>query len=122
MSKAYAWPGDSRLAVSIVVNVEEGAEGTIADGDPGPEPVDELGITLRRPVRSYGNESNYQYGIKAGAPRVLAILSACGIQATFTTAALALERAPEPYTRRSPCIACCSVSVWRWLSASRSAS
>jgi len=95
VSKAYAWPGDSRLAVSIVVNVEEGAEGTIADGDPGPEPVDELGITLRRPVRSYGNESNYQYGIKAGAPRVLAILSACGIQATFTTAALALERAPE---------------------------
>ena len=94
MSKAYAWPGDSRLAVSIVVNVEEGAEGTIADGDPGPEPVDEFGITLRA-LRNYGNESNYQYGLKAGAPRVMTKLRRSASKATFTAAAVSLERAPE---------------------------
>ena len=38
------WPGDARLALSIVVNVEEGAEMSIRDGDKGPEPVDELGF------------------------------------------------------------------------------
>jgi peptidoglycan/xylan/chitin deacetylase (PgdA/CDA1 family) len=91
----YTWPNAARLAVSIVVNLEEGAEATIADGDSAPEPVDELGITLKRAMRNYGNESNYQYGIKAGAPRVLRTLEARGITATFTAAALALERAPD---------------------------
>lgn len=91
----YAWPDGARLALSIVVNVEEGAESTIADGDRGPEPVDELGIVLKKPVRNYGNESNYRYGIKAGAPRVMRLLKTYGVRATFTAAAVALERAPE---------------------------
>jgi peptidoglycan/xylan/chitin deacetylase (PgdA/CDA1 family) len=94
-AQPYAWPDDARLALSIVVNVEEGAESTIADGDRGPEPVDELGIALKKPVRNYGNESNYRYGIKAGAPRVMRLLKAYGVRATFTAAAVALERAPE---------------------------
>ena len=46
--KPYAWPNDAQLALSVVVNVEEGAEASIAEGDRGPEPVDELGITLKR--------------------------------------------------------------------------
>ena len=88
------WPNGAKLALSIVVNVEEGAEATIADGDRGPEPVDELGISVRKAIRNYGNESNYQYGVKAGAPRVMALLEKHGITATFTAAAVALERAP----------------------------
>jgi peptidoglycan/xylan/chitin deacetylase (PgdA/CDA1 family) len=91
----YFWPQDARLALSVVVNVEEGAESTVAEGDRGPEPVDELGIALKKPIRNYGNESNYQYGIKAGAPRVLRLLEVQGIKATFTAAAVALERAPQ---------------------------
>ena len=31
--KPYAWPEEARLALSIVVNVEEGAEANILDGD-----------------------------------------------------------------------------------------
>jgi peptidoglycan/xylan/chitin deacetylase (PgdA/CDA1 family) len=93
--KPYAWPGGANLALSIVVNVEEGSENTIADGDRGPEPVDELGIVLKKPIRNYANESNYRYGIKAGGPRVLQLLQKHRITATFTAAALALERAPE---------------------------
>ena len=91
----YRWPHHARLALSIVVNVEEGAEATIRDGDRGPEAVDELGIVPKKPVRNYGNESNYQYGIKAGAPRILRLLDEHRIRATWTAAALALERAPE---------------------------
>ena len=89
------WPGRARLAMSFVVNVEEQSEYSVAAGDKAPEPVDELGVTLKRPVRNYGNESNYLYGIKAGAPRVLALLQEHGIAATFTAAAVSLERAPE---------------------------
>lgn len=92
--KPYAWPGDARLALSVVVNVEEGAEANILDGDKYPEPVDEMGIVLKRSIRNYGNESNYRYGITRGAPRVMRLLEKHGIRATFTACALALERAP----------------------------
>jgi allantoinase len=94
-AKPWSWPGDARVALSIVVNVEEGAEANLLDGDKYPEPVDEMGIALKRPVRNFGNESNYRYGLTRGAPRVLRLLEQYGVKATFTACALALERAPE---------------------------
>lgn len=90
----FSLQGDRRLALSVVVNVEEGAEQSVAFGDKRPEPVDELTVALRAPVRNLGNESNYQYGIKAGAPRVLRLLEKHAVPCTFTAAAVALERAP----------------------------
>ncbi|MDH3659521.1 MAG: polysaccharide deacetylase family protein [Alphaproteobacteria bacterium] len=95
MTAPLAWPGNARLALSIVVNVEEGAEMSVQDGDRGPEPVDELGLSLKKPIRNFGNESNYRYGIKAGAPRVFGLLRTHGVKATVTAAALSLERAPD---------------------------
>ncbi|MEY4358384.1 MAG: hypothetical protein RL469_1710, partial [Pseudomonadota bacterium] len=92
---SWRWPNEAKLALSLVVNVEEGAEQNLADGDRGPEPVDELGVMLKKPVRNYGNESNYAYGINEGAPRVLNLLQKYGMSATFTAAAVALERAPQ---------------------------
>jgi len=90
----WTLPRGARLALSLVVNVEEGSEMTIVDGDRGPEAVDELGIAMRKSIRNHGNESNYQYGIKAGAPRIMRLLQDRDMRATFTAAALALERAP----------------------------
>ncbi|MGI9520270.1 MAG: polysaccharide deacetylase family protein [Hyphomicrobiaceae bacterium] len=95
MALRYEWPNNAKLALSIVVNVEEGAEMSLAEGDKKPEPVDELGIALQIPIRNYVNESNYQYGINAGGPRVLDLLSANQIPTTFTAAAVSLERAPK---------------------------
>ena len=92
---SVTWPNGARLALSIVVNVEEGSELSIAEGDRGPEPVDELGVTFKHALRNYGNESNYRYGLKAGAPRVMRLLRDRGVRATFTAAALSLERAPD---------------------------
>ncbi len=92
--KDFRWPGGNTLALSIVVNVEEGAERSILKGDKGPEPVDELGAVPRKPIRVHGNESNYQYGINRGAPRVLKVLDDAGVQATWTVCAEATEKAP----------------------------
>jgi allantoinase len=89
------WSNGAHLALSLVVNLEEGAEFNVRDGDRGPEPVDELGIVLKKPVRNFGNESNYAYGINEGAPRLLRVLAKYHARATFTAAAVALERAPE---------------------------
>ena len=89
------WPGGAKIALSIVVNVEEGSEMTVARGDKGMEPVDELGIHIKAPIRNYGNESNYLYGLKAGAPRVAKLLRAYDAKASWTVAAMSLENHPE---------------------------
>ena len=89
------WPNGAKLALSVVVNVEEGSEMTIARGDRGMEPVDELGVHVKSAIRNYGNESNYLYGIKAGAPRVVKLLRRYDIMASWTVAAMALENHPE---------------------------
>lgn len=90
----FTWPDGRKLALSIVVNVEEGAERRIDEGDPRPEPVDELGAVPGKPIRIHGNESNYQYGINRGAARVLKILDAARLPATWTVCGQALEKAP----------------------------
>ena len=89
------WPGGAKVALSIVVNVEEGSEQSIARGDKGMEQVDELGVFVKGPIRNYANESNYLYGIKAGAPRVIRLLREYGVAASWTVAAQSLETHPE---------------------------
>lgn len=111
----FRWPEGKRLALSIVVNVEEGSEMSLRDGDKGPEPVDELGVALKIPIRNYGNESNYLYGLRRGFPRIAALLDRYRVPATFTAASLALERAPEiaQYIRDGGHEPCCH--GWRWV-------
>jgi len=89
------WPDGAKMALSIVVNVEEGSEMTVARGDRGMEPVDELGIHIKSAIRNYGNESNYLYGIKAGAPRIVKLLREFDVMASWTVAAMSLENHPE---------------------------
>jgi len=49
------WPNGAACALSIVVNVEEGSEQSLARGDKGMEPVDELGVFVKGPLRNYAN-------------------------------------------------------------------
>lgn len=88
------WPDGNHVALSLVVNVEEGAERSIARGDKGMEPVDELGMHVKDAIRSYANESNYLFGIEVGARRVLKLLDRFGMAASWTACGLALEQAP----------------------------
>ena len=89
------WPHGAKLALSLVVNVEEGSEQSVSRGDKGMEPIDELGVFVKGPVRNYSNESNYHYGIKAGAPRVIRLLRDYDMEASWTVAAQSLENHPE---------------------------
>jgi len=92
---ALPWPGDARVAVSLVVNVEEGSERSLIRGDSGMEAVDELGMFVKGPVRNHSNESNYLFGIKAGAPRLLRLLAQYNCPATWTVCGQSLEQAPQ---------------------------
>jgi allantoinase len=111
----WTWPQKAKLALSIVVNVEEGSEYSIGDGDKITDPVDELGVSLKKPIRNYGNESNYRYGINEGHARVAALLDKYKVAATYTAATVALERAPAiaAYIRARGHETCCH--GWRWV-------
>ena len=64
--KMSSWPRNARLARSLVLNVDEGTEGSVLAGDKYPEAVEEMHVALSAPIR---NTSDYQYGITATAPR-----------------------------------------------------
>src|SRR3984893_17726280 len=95
MSARFTLPSDERVALSIVVNLEEGAEQSIAAGAKHPEPVDELGVALRIPILNFANESNYEYGIRAGAEGVFRVLAQHAATCKAAAAAPALALAPK---------------------------
>jgi peptidoglycan/xylan/chitin deacetylase (PgdA/CDA1 family) len=108
------WPRGERLALSFVVNVEEGSERSIVRGDKGMEAVDEFGMFLKDPIRNHANESNYQFGIKVGGPRVLRLLAEQGVAATWTVCGQALENAPELARAISAAGHEAASHGWRW--------
>jgi len=89
------WPNQARLAVSLVINVEEGSERSILRGDSGMEAVDELGMFVKGPVRNYANESNYAFGLQVGAPRILRLLKQYGFATTWTVCGMSMEAVPD---------------------------
>lgn len=88
-------PSERALALSLVVNVEEGSELGVLPEDTSNEPVDEMGISLRKQYRNHGNVSNYAYGINEGLDRVVRTLDEFEVPATWTCCGLALTRAPQ---------------------------
>ncbi len=89
------WPGDARVAVSVVVNYEEGSEYSTLDGDPAGETMGEAPSPVPAGERDLANESFFEYGSRAGVWRILNILDQYDVKATFYCCALALERNPE---------------------------
>ncbi len=89
------WPEKARVALSVVVNYEEGSEHSFAFGDPDQEAYKEYPKVLPEGVRDRGNESNYEYGTRAGFWRILRTLAKHNAPATFYCCAVALEKNPE---------------------------
>ncbi|MBI4498756.1 MAG: polysaccharide deacetylase family protein [Chloroflexi bacterium] len=89
-----AWPNGARLAVSLVLNYEEGAERSILDGDPDHEVVSEVPSPVPTGQRDLAVESMYEYGSRAGVWRVLSLADRYQAPLTFYLSALALERNP----------------------------
>src|SRR5262245_29101286 len=87
------WPGGARLAVSVVVNVEEGAELSLGMGDEANEFIYE---TVERVdgARDLCMESHYEYGPRVGWPRIRAALRRYGARATPSACGRALAYSP----------------------------
>ncbi len=85
----FAWPERKRLALSIVVNYEEGSEHSYSV-DKTIEGVGEF-LPVDIPIRDPGNESSYEYGPRVAIWRVLNTFKKYNAKATFFATALALK-------------------------------
>ena len=107
------WPGGARVAVSIVVNFEEGAEFSMSDGDPENEAVYEIEQRLAgRPDPAI--DSHFEYGSRAGWWRIMEVLGQHGTPATVSSSGRAVERLPllaQDAVRRGHEV---SAHGWRW--------
>src|SRR6188768_3819094 len=87
------WPHGARLAISIVVNYEEGSERSHAMGDPDQESMTEWGAYPFPPeARNLAMESMTEYGSRVGVWRLLGLFGATGVKSTFFACAVAFEQ------------------------------
>ena len=111
------WPGEARIAVSFVLNYEEGGENTILNGDAGSEVflTETPGGTPIVGGRDLSTESMYEYGSRAGFWRVHRVFQKHGVPLTVYAVAQALER--NPAAARAMIDAGWEVAShgWRWI-------
>jgi allantoinase len=90
------WPGGARIAVSFVLNIEEGGENNVLQGDPGSETfLSEIIGAERFADRHMSMESLYEYGTRAGAWRVLRAFADRDLPLTIFGVARALQANPD---------------------------
>lgn len=89
------WPNGARVAISLVVNFEEGSESQVGDGDSQSERVGEVLSVVEQSKRDYGQEQIFAYGMRAGLWRFLDCLDSNTLPATFYFCGKAVQRAPE---------------------------
>ncbi|MCA3510544.1 MAG: allantoinase PuuE [Rhodobacter sp.] len=91
------WPQGARIAVSLVLNYEEGGENSILHGDAASEAFlsDIAGAVPWPGQRHWNMESLYDYGARAGFWRLHRLFTGRGLPVTVYGVATALARSPE---------------------------
>lgn len=92
-----AWPGGAKIAVSLVLNYEEGGENCTLHGDAASEAFlsDIPGAAQWPGKRHWNMESIYEYGARAGFWRLHRLFTGMDIPVTIYGVATALARSPE---------------------------
>lgn len=88
------WPNGARLALVVVLNVEEGAEPSILDGDDATETALTDGIRDEVPagMRDFVAELLFEYGSRVGFWRIVSLMRERGLPLTVNACAQALSR------------------------------
>ena len=77
------WPNKAQIAVSLVVNYEEGAEYSTLDGDDHHETNGEVPSPVPPQDRDLNNESFFEYGSRVGVWRLLDMFKRHEVSSTF---------------------------------------
>lgn len=91
------WPNGNRLALQFVLNIEEGAEQSILNGDPGSEYyLSEIPNAVSiQGLRHYSSESHFDFGSRVGIWRILRLFAQHQLPLTAFACGRALELNPE---------------------------
>ncbi|MDP1532350.1 MAG: allantoinase PuuE [Rubrivivax sp.] len=110
------WPGQARLALQFVLNIEEGGENSVLHGDAGSEQfLSEMFNPPAYAARHLSMESLYDYGARVGVWRILREFERRGLPLTVFAVGMALQRQPElarACVELGHEIAC---HGWRWI-------
>lgn len=107
------WPNGAQLAVSVVLNVEEGAELALSAGDERNEARHEVNHEVVG-VPDLCMESHFEFGARVGYWRITNLLDTVGVPLTLNACSRALETTPWIATdaaKRHYEICC---HGWRW--------
>jgi putative urate catabolism protein len=89
------WPDDACVAVSLILNYEEGGELCILNGDHESESVlTDVGAVPLPDARNLNVESLFEYGSRVGFWEITRVLNDAGAPATVYAVGMALERNP----------------------------
>lgn len=110
------WPDGARIALNFVINVEEGSEPSMQDGEGYTET--QLTEAFGRPAldgRDLAGESMFEYGSRVGFWRLLRLFQERNLPLTMFACAVALERTPDiaAAIRESGADICSH--GWRWI-------
>ena len=111
------WPNGARLALSFVVNYEEGGEHSVLHGDSESEVrlTDMGGPTVRHGVRDMQVESMFEYGSRRGYWQLLKLFQARNIPITVFAVGMAAERNPETIHAAVEAGHEITPHGWRWI-------
>lgn len=111
------WPNGARLAINFVINVEEGSEPSIQDGEGYTEVqhTEAYGRQQDLDGRDLAGEGMFEYGSRVGVWRLLRMFKERELPLTVFACALALERNPPlakaiRHSRHDVCS-----HGWRWI-------
>ena len=90
---ALRWPGNTGLAISFVLNVEEGAELSVTSGDDRNESRHEVNHEIVG-IPDLCMESHFEYGARVGYRRITRVLTEAGVPLTINACGRALETTP----------------------------
>ena len=91
------WPNGAGLAVNFVLNIEEGSEYSIGNGDGFSESalIEVRATRVARGDRDLAAESMYEYGQRVGFWRLYELFQKRGLPLTIFASAMALEHCPD---------------------------
>ena len=107
------WPNGAGLAVSLVLNVEEGAELTLSAGDERNESRHEVAQEVQG-APDLCMESHFEYGARVGYRRITEVIDRHGVPLTLNACGRAMLATPwvgQHAAERGYQIQC---HGWRW--------
>lgn len=111
------WPNGAGLALNFVLNVEEGSEYSIDDGDGRSEAAltEVRASRVAQGDRDLAAESMYEYGSRVGFWRLHRLFTSRDLPLTIFASALALERSPNIAAAIAETDWDLCAHGWRWI-------